>query len=173
MASLKGHTGSTGRASAVLGRWHPLILSAGSQLAGPSPSQRASLPVWIAAAEEATAGHRLGDAVERDQSRLRGEPFLNEKQDQHPWEWKLWKMHLTFQVIILKWNTQQTRGVKVQAYYDSVSRGKELRMTSFNYSFCSTAYQNSSYCHMKWEFFQNSRKVSQFAIFFWWFCLNL
>lgn len=42
MASLKGHTGSTDRVSAVLAGWDPLIFSAGSQLAGPSPSQRDS-----------------------------------------------------------------------------------------------------------------------------------
>lgn len=40
MASLKGHTGSAERVSAVLAGWDPLIFSAGSQLAGPSPRQR-------------------------------------------------------------------------------------------------------------------------------------
>ena len=87
MASLKGHTGSTGRVSAVQGRWHPLILSAGAQLAGPSPSQRGRLVSSSSSLDYAcrgsinshipTAGHRLRDAVERDQSPHSGASFLN------------------------------------------------------------------------------------------------
>lgn len=85
MASLKGHTGSTGMASAVLGRWHPLLLSARSQLAGPSPNQRGRLVSSSSSLDCACRGsinshilradHRLRDAVERDQSRLCGASF--------------------------------------------------------------------------------------------------
>lgn len=82
MAPLKGHTGSTGRVSAVQGRWHPLILSARSQLAGLSLSCigslvssasslvcacRGSINLHILA-----AGNRLRDAVERSKSALWG-----------------------------------------------------------------------------------------------------
>lgn len=84
MASLMGHTGSTGRVSAVQGRRHPLILSAGSQLAGPSRrgrlvSSSSSLDYACRGSINShipTAGHRLRDAVERDQSLLCGASSL-------------------------------------------------------------------------------------------------
>lgn len=93
MASLKGHTMNTGRVSAVLGRWHPLILSAGSQLAGLRPSERGGLVRLDFAcrgsinAHIPTAGHRLIDALERDQTLLGRASSLgiSEKQTPHHW----------------------------------------------------------------------------------------
>lgn len=101
MASLKGHTGSTGMASVVPGRWHPLILSARSQLAGPSPKRRGRLVSSSSSLDYAcrgsinshilTADRRLRDAAERDQSLLCGASFFDiaETRAWHHWVWKL------------------------------------------------------------------------------------
>lgn len=88
MASLKGHTGSAGTVPAVQGRWHPLIFTAGSQLARLSPNQKGTPVSSSPSLDCACRGsinshishsrdHRLRDAAERDQSRLSGASFLD------------------------------------------------------------------------------------------------